>query len=461
VIVGDVTATTAIVWARADRPARMYVDVRSRSESRVVGPTPVGVEGDLTGQVEIGGLRPASPHTVRVWFSETGASTRSGPAASARFRTAPEPGAANAVRIAWSGDLAGQNVCRDADEGFPILRTIDEFAPDLFLGLGDMIYADNRCEKVGSYGNAQIKGDFGKAVDLEGFRAHWRYSREDPHLRALLSRTSYVAVWDDHEVVNDFGPLHDARPQPGGSSNPLLPIGLRAFLEHNPIRKGPETPGRLYRSLRWGRHVELFLLDTRQYRDANAATDDPALPKTLLGREQRSWLEASVTASDATWKVVVSSVPMSIPTGFRAEKRGRDGWANGELGTGFENELLAILRSFRDAGVRNNVWITTDVHFATGFRYVPFPESPGFRVHELVTGPLSAGLFPTEAVDPTLRPERLFFWGSSDATSFEDAKRFFNFGVLDFDASGVLTVRVVNTLGEPVHTETLRPQGDR
>jgi alkaline phosphatase D len=454
VIVGDVTATSAVVWARAERPAGMYVDVRSGSGSRIVGPTPVGVEGDLAGQVEIGGLRPASPYSVRVWFAQTGASPRSGPAAVARFRTAPDPRASSGVRIAWSGDLAGQNVCRDAVEGFPILQTIDEFAPDLFVGLGDMIYADNLCEPVGSYGNEQVAGDFGKAEDLEGFRAHWRYSREDPHLRALLSRTSYVAVWDDHEVVNDFGP-------PSSPSTPLLPIGLRAFLEHNPIREGPETPGRLYRSLRWGRHAELFLLDTRQYRDANAAIDDPERPKTLLGREQRGWLEESVAASDATWKVVVSSVPMSIPTGFRAEERGRDGWANGDLATGFENELLAILRSFRDAGVRNNVWITTDVHFATGFRYVPFPESPDFRVYEFITGPLSAGLFPTEEVDPTLDPERLFFWGSSEVRSFEEAKRLFNFGVLDLDESGGLTVRVVNTLGEPVYTQTLRPQGDR
>src|SRR5215207_6657570 len=50
-------------------------------------------------------------------------------------------------------------------------------------------------------------------------------------------------------------------------------------------------------------------------------------PKTMLGREQLTWLKESLAASDATWKVIVSSVPMSIPTGFPVSG-GRDGWAN-------------------------------------------------------------------------------------------------------------------------------------
>ena len=69
------------------------------------------------------------------------------------------------------------------------------------------------------------------------------------------------------------------------------------------------------------------MLDTRQYRDANIADDSADRPKTMLGREQLTWLKESLAASDATWKVIVSSVPMSIPTGFPASG-GRDGWAN-------------------------------------------------------------------------------------------------------------------------------------
>ena len=60
--------------------------------------------------------------------------------------------------IVPGGDLAGQNVCRDAAEGFPILDTIRSRRPNVFVGLGDMVYADNGCEPTGRYGNAQLAG---------------------------------------------------------------------------------------------------------------------------------------------------------------------------------------------------------------------------------------------------------------------------------------------------------------
>ena len=95
---------------------------------------------------------------------------------------------------------------------------------------------------------------------------------------------------------------------------------------------------------------------------------------------------------------------MAIPTGDAI--LARDGWANGETAGGFERELLAILDAARRARVANLVWITTDVHHATAFRHRPFA---GFHVHELVTGPLHAGIFRSVDLDPTLRPERLAF----------------------------------------------------
>ena len=173
----------------------------------------------------------------------------------------------------------------------------------------------------------------------------------------------------------------------------------------------------------------MLLLDTRQYRDPNAASDSLDRPKTMLGREQLTWLKESLADSDATWKVIVSSVPMSIPTGFPAVPNGRDGWANFDQTTGFEQELLDILGFMEQNGIVNNLWITTDVHFAEAFRYRPFPANPGFVVHELATGPLNAGIFPNRDVDPTLRPEVLAFFGQT-ATTWEEAKRFFNFGTL-------------------------------
>jgi alkaline phosphatase D len=458
VVVGDVTARTAVLWARADRAATLNVALSGGGHRPVDRLRVVRANEDFTGTVPLEGLRPATSYSYRAWFSDGRPGVNRGPAVRGSFRTAPARDDAAAVRLAFGGDVAGQNTCRDAVEGFPIMDTIRRSAPDVFVGLGDMIYADNACADVGRYGNAQV-GGLGVAADLQGFRAHWRYNRADPASQGLLGSTSYVGVWDDHEVANDFGPLTDAPTAPPYTGAHLLPLGREAFLDYTPITAFPGSPNRLYRSLRWGRHLELFVLDTRQYRDANFALDDGAEPKTMLGQEQLAWLKSGLVASDATWKVIVSSVPMSIPTGF-PPTNGRDGWANFDQQTGFERELLDLLRFMRDRGIDQTVWITTDVHFAEAFRYRPFPESPSFTVHEVATGPLNSGIFPNRAFDETLEPEPLFFFGPDTpeaVTSWAEAKRWFNFGTLEVAVDGTLTAGIVDTAGRTQFALELTP----
>ncbi|HMB17848.1 MAG TPA: alkaline phosphatase D family protein [Gaiellaceae bacterium] len=445
---GDVTTHSAVLWARADREGTLTVHLaggKHNGSARLR----FRAADDYTGQAVLEGLRSDTTYRYKL------GSTRG------TFETAPEASDAEDIRLAFGGDVAGQNVCRDASEGFPVMDTIRRAKPDIFVGLGDMIYADNACDPVGRYGNQQVPGGFGAATDLPGFWAHWRYNRADAASQRLLRSTGYVGVWDDHEVVNDFGPLSDTRSTPPYTPGVhLLPIGLDAFLDYTPIAVAANTPKRLYRSLRWGKHVELFVLDTRQYRDANIASDSTDRPKTMLGREQVTWLKESLAASDATWKVIVSSVPMSIPTGF-PPTNGRDGWANFDQTTGFEQELLDILGFMERSGIRNTIWITTDVHFAEAFRYRPFASSPDFVVYELATGPLNAGIFPIRDFDSTLNPEALTFYGPPTAesvTSWEEAKRWLNFGTLDFARDGTLTAKIVNTAGQTQFSITLPPR---
>jgi alkaline phosphatase D len=317
-----------------------------------------------------------------------------------------------------------------------------------------MIYADNPCDPVGRYGNAQLAGPPAPALELDQFWAWWKYNQSDPVLRGFLTVTPTYPIWDDHEIKNDAGPLHDTRPE--APDVHLLPLALQAFLDYQPLLPPREQPTRLYRDVRWGKHVELFILDTRQYRDANFAVDDAVAPKTMLGAPQRRWLLDAVTGSDATWKVVVSSVPMSVPTG----RAGRDGWADAGDGTGFERELLLLLRSLWAAGETNLVWLTTDVHFGAAFRYRPVAEDPGFEVYEFITGPLNAGIFPRDEFDTTLGSERLFLYGPAapgDVGSFAEASRWFNFGVIEIDVAGDLTARIVNGNGQDVFARELTP----
>src|SRR5215813_9039718 len=422
VAAGDVTDSHAVLWARADAAAVMRVAAVAEGvkSEPIQGTAPVTAESDLTAHVVLSDLQPATRYRASVWFED--AEGRPGKRHAVLFQTAPPPDVAAPVRVAWGGDLAGQNVCRDQREGFPIFRAVQNERPDLFIGLGNMIYADESCEAVGRFGNKQVAGGFGKSADLETFRAHWRYTRADDALQDLLSQTPYVAVWDDHEVVNDFGPLQDTRDEPPYRSGvPLMPLGRRAFREYNPLV--PAAP--FYRSLRWGRNLEIFVLDTRQYRDADSQPDSPRDPKTMLGPEQRRWLEERVAASDATWKLVVSSVPISIPTG--SPEHGRDGWASFDQDTGFERELIGILESLHAAGAQNLLWITANVHFAAAFRYAPFHD--GFGFYEIASGPLQAELAPARRFDRTLGTQRLFVYAPphpSQISSFAQAKRWFN-----------------------------------
>jgi alkaline phosphatase D len=162
----------------------------------------------------------------------------------------------------------------------------------------------------------------------------------------------------------------------------------------------------------------------------------------MLGAAQRRWLIDSVSASTAVWKVVVSSVPLSVPTGGRAH----DSWSNanpqgvpGEHGTGFAVERDLILRALRQRGVRNLVFLAADVHFAQLIHHHPTTE---WSFHEFIAGPLSASPGRPRPLDQGLNPHSL--WSLGGTTTFGD---------IAIDTGG-LTVRIVDGEGQErfVHT---------
>jgi len=458
VTIGDVQAHSTVIWSRTNESTNMHVLLQAQSKKSVYGTTSVNANSDFTGKVLLEGLKADTKYEYHVWFGKN--SEPNDNAVSGSFRTAPLSNDNKEVHFAWGGDVAGQNVCRDSNEGFPIFKALNDEKLDFFIGLGDMIYADGTCSVTGRYGNKQLVGDFDKAATMKDYWAHWKYNREEKGLQKLLGSVPYFAIWDDHEVVNDFGPLHDTRELPPYTvGEHLLPKGLNANLHYNPIAEQSNTPKRLYRTIRWGKNVEMFVLDTRQYRDANLSDDQMDRAKTMLGREQLIWLKESLLASDATWKIIISSVPLSIPTGYPPE-RGRDGWANFDQTTGFEHEIINILAFMKSKEIYNVAFITTDVHFAEVFRYAPFANSTSFTVHEFVTGPLNAGLFPNRNFDETLNPKSLFFYGpesSAAVKTYEQAKSWFNYGDMVIDESGVLHASVKDVAGNVVYQVSLPP----
>jgi alkaline phosphatase D len=423
VATGDVSATTAVVWSRANMAARMHVQVsRSarvprRARQRTARAT---VSSDFTAKVKLTGLRPGTMYFFRVWFSrKTRVSSRLG----GSFRTAPAASVRARVSFVTSGDLGGQTYCRNAGQGgYGILAPIARLAPDAFILNGDAIYADDECPSQGPSGWQNIPAGFPSVADhvvdwqnrravRQVYLAHWRYNRADAHFRRLLRGTPLYSLWDDHEVINDFGsswPQYPPDPTRQGYPNLVLE-GRKAFALYGVIG-GPT----IYRSFRWGRDVELFILDCRSYRSLNQLPDAPGA-KTMLGADQRAWLLDRVRSSTATWKLVVSGAALSIASG---PDNARDGWANGLPGndpafTGFERELGTVLSELDRANVRNLVFVSGDVHQARQLRYNGDYDQDGDRLlfHELVSGPLAAGPGAVRIPDPTFGPVQIFAEG--------------------------------------------------
>jgi alkaline phosphatase D len=420
---GDVTPTTAVLWMRGVRPGEVTIDlapVGGEATSRRVS-VRVRAEDDLTGKTRVTELTSATRYRYRV--------SQDGATAEGEFVTAPAPTEPGRVRFLWSGDLGGGGFCRPAHGGFTIFPTMLRYPADFFLFVGDTVYTDVPCGKPGAAPGADFK-----ALTLPQYHARTRHNREDGGFQALLRRMSVYAIWDDHEVRNDFS----------GSVEPLMPVGRQAFLDYWPIAPPDEEPGRLYRRVRWGKLLELFILDTRQYRSENSKPDGPG--KTMLGAAQRRWLVDGVTSSTATWKVVVSSVTLSVPTG-RPERR--DGWSGANVlgfpqdGAGFATERDALLKAFRRRDIRNVIFIAADVHHAELIRHHPHTE---WSFHEFIAGPLSASVGRPRPLDIGLNPRSLFARGGV-----------FNFGEVTVEPS-VLTVRLIDETDTVMFTHTIGPE---
>lgn len=412
VTVGEVTADRAALWLRADEPAPVIV--RYAPAGDAASPRRLRLEPaarrDLTARAALTALQPGTRYAYEV---------AQGPVSvKGVFATAPPADADAPARLQWSGDLGGGGRCRDVEDGYRIFRAMAERAPDLFLFVGDTIYADHACGR-----RAHAPGGDFVASTLAEYHAKHRYNRADRELQRFFRTAPVYAIWDDHEVTNDFD----------GPAEPLMPAGRQAFVDYWPVAGPPGEPQRLYRRVRWGRHADIFILDTRQYRSPRATPDGPA--KSMLGAAQRGWLLDGVSRSDATWKLVVSSLPLGMFTGGRIS----DSWSSANVlgfprrnGTGYVFERDHLLAAFRERGVRNLVFLTGEVHHAQLVRHEP---APGFVLHEFSAGPLSARQGYPRPMDRSLNSRSLGSLGFAD-----------NFGELTVSGD-MLEVRIVDGAG--------------
>ena len=214
-----------------------------------------------------------------------------------------------------------------------------------------------------------------------------------------MENTSLYSQADDHEVVNDYGGnwsyLTNETKDRAGFPN-LVKAGIQAFFNFSPLDRSNnnnnEDSNHIYRSFNWGKDLDLFLLDAHSYRSRSDLDDTPENNKTLLGKEQLRWLEHGLLNSTATWKVISTDVPFTIPSCFSKEL-GCDSWATNSSSAfkkTFVSERNNFLKFLDDNNVKNVVFVTTDIHFPSNVILDEDPNHDGDRVifYEIVSGPL-------------------------------------------------------------------------
>ncbi len=431
---GDVTSRSARIWLRTSGSAQVELewtpDGQDKEHSRalVFSTSP---DRDYAATVAVDNLQPATRYRYAVKARRTDQRSsreiieESGDGV---FTTPPADDKSEPFTFLWSGDLGGQKRCRDEWVGYPIFYRMLQMKPVFAILLGDTIYGDDVCPSPPNAPGSELA-----AATLDQFRAKHRYQRGSAALQRFLASVPVYVIWDDHEVRNNFSGPHD----------PLMPVGRQAFLEYWPVGTSAEEPTRLHRKFRRGADTEFFILDTRQYRDKNTDRDSPA--KTMLGSAQREWLLEGLARSTATWKFIVTSVPLSNPKGGTVQVPGNDSWARAEDGTGFQTELHTIVNAILKGRVRNVVWLAGDVHYTQVNAYDPNGDgTPDF--HEFIAGPLSAVPGKPIPPDPAFKPTTLHSEGG-----------FYNFGLVTVNKNE-LRLEIVEETGLPRFTRTIKAQ---
>ena len=359
---GDVTPNTVVLWTRVDQEGEVRAQVakdESFGDLVVEGKQRSSAEHDFVVKLGIEGLEPATRYYYR-FLPPSGE-----PSPVGTFETAPPPDTVADVVFAYDGDS-------DASyKPFQILSKVREDDPAFFIYLGDTIYAD--------YTNTGLPA----ATTLDDYRQRYKVNWEDEHLRNLLASTSTYAIWDDHEVKNDFAGQDVDQAQ--------MAAGREAFLEYLPIRQDSTDPNRLYRTFNWGKDVELFILDERQYRSAEAICKDekgstitiPSIEgdaackagladpsRTFLGQAQKEWLKQALLGSTAKFKFIVNEVAISelilLPY---------DRWE------GYAAERREFLDFLKENNIKNVIFLTTDLHAS-------IVKTVDKRYKEVIVGPI-------------------------------------------------------------------------
>lgn len=310
------------------------------------------VPADGALRVELGGLSPDRAHRF-VFLTPDGRRSEVG-----RFRTA-------LAEDGWRKIVFGATSCLgSANPGWANLGFVAEHELDFFLLLGDTLYADDE-----------------RTLTLADYRTRWKIPLGTDSFRSACASTSVVAIWDDHEVANNWV-VGEGSSLRQGVTPERLADATRAFREVIPQRTVEGGP--MWRSLRWGSVLELIVLDPRGERAQDKLVSD----------EQLAWAIDRIKSSPAKFKIVLTSIHVTDHTALMATVQAEDRWQ------GYPAQREALLDACEQAqgslggGV---LFVTGDMHYGAIQRVSP-EGAAGEALWEVAAGPSGSSLFAVNAL---------------------------------------------------------------
>ncbi|MBC8352696.1 MAG: alkaline phosphatase D family protein [Planctomycetes bacterium] len=387
--VGEVTHDSAIVWTRVTReserkwdgyrepskrqpkqstyaPSEIKVEDRdgatpgAKGEVRVVVSSDdrfndarrtdwvaVAAEHDFVHQFRLKDLKSATRYHLKVEARDSKGSEVSA-TVKGSFGT---PAAATAWQDVDFGVVTGQSYWDlDHREGYHIYPAMQKLNLDFLVPTGDTVYLDSEAPRA-------------RTVELA--RLHWQRMYSLPrHVEFHRNVPGYWEV-DDHDAwANDCWPTMKA-----AWMNPLTFVeGFGIYREQVPM--GDMT----YRTVRWGKGLQIWMVEGRLYRSPNTMNDSPG--KTIWGDEQLAWLQRTIEQSDADFRVLVSPTPIVGPD---RDKGKNDNHANDS----FSYEGHKFRSWTKSSKLKNFYTCCGDRHW----QYMSIDPSSGLR--EFSCGPAS------------------------------------------------------------------------
>jgi alkaline phosphatase D len=319
---------------------RVHYKPEGDAEFQITAWEKVDPEADFTQQFRLTDLRPGTQYVIEVEYGAKEDKTSNTFAGT--FRTAPAPD--TIAPVTFTVTTGQRYPDRDSDDGFKIYAQMLKMDPDFFVHTGDILYYDQ----------------LAKTPALANW--HWQRIYSLKSIVDFHRTVSSYFIKDDHDtLVNDSWPTMETT----FMGELTFEKGLEIFREQVPM--GDKT----YRTVRWGKDLQVWMVEGRDFRSPNTMEDGPA--KTIWGADQMAWFRRTVQESDATFRILISPTPVVGPD--RPNKS--DNHANDAFA--YEGNLL---REFI-ASQKNMVVVCGDRHW----QYVSVDLTHGVR--EYSSGPAS------------------------------------------------------------------------